>query len=629
MLKVGEEEMLRNEVFSSKEEIIKQLSRAVPSLVNDGIVDIDKLRLLLDQDAEVSKETFGLSWIGKNEAIKSINKKSKGILRLDTNKSTSNNGKNLIIEGDNLEVLKLLQKSYHNKIKTIYIDPPYNTGNDFIYEDDFKEGLENYLKFTGQVDEEGNLLSSQVEKSGRKHSNWLNMMYPRLFLARNLLKENGIIFISIDENEQDKLKMLCDEIYGEENFLGKVPILTNPKGRSQDKYLATCHEYLFIYSKTLLNKGALSIKKTPEEIEKDYTQTDEKGKYRLIELRNTHREFGKFNRKNLYYPLYVNEQTGEVSKEIKSAYEPVYPIWDDGFEGCWTWGEEKAASQIDELFSKKVNGKNKIYRKSYANEETSKQLKSIWTDKEFHTEKGQATFNKLFDMKDKLFQSPKSVELIKQIINMSGASKDDIVLDFFAGSGTTAHAVMKLNKELDNGELRYILVQLPESIEHNEFNTIADVTRERVIRAATDLKSEADFKYYYLDTSNFHEWDDNIKTEQDITRQLELWKEPIKKDRKQEDILYEVLLKAGFTLTAKITKHQNSEGLFFEVEENNQHVFIVLEKEISNDFFKNVYDVAASVATQVCFLDESFETDDQKKNIQLQWEDRGITFRSI
>ncbi|WP_146547603.1 site-specific DNA-methyltransferase [Rummeliibacillus suwonensis] len=449
---------------------IQKLKELFPEALTEGKIDFDLLRTILGDEVEDNNERYSFTWNGKKKAILGAQKPSKGTLRPDKEKSKNfDMTENLYIEGDNLEVLKLLQKSYNNKIKMIYIDPPYNTGNDFVYKDDFKKSIDIYLEQTGQVDRERNRLSTNTENNGRFHTDWLNMMYPRLKLARNLLDDLGVIFISIDENEVNNLKKMCDEIFGEINFIAQITTLCNPKGRSQDKYFATNHEYILIYSKSILEKGYFSIDKDTSQILNEYPQKDELGnRYRLLELRNTHREFGKHNRKNLYYPIFVDPLTGAISIEEVSHFIGVFPNWEDGFEGCWTWDKNKAKLDKHLLVAKKVKGKWKIYRKSYAHGAT-KMLKTIFNEKEFYTEKGQNNFSQLFETKHKIFQSPKSVDLIKTLI-MTTVSKKDTIMDFFSGSATTAHATMQLNAE-DGGKRKGSLSNLVSfKYSNNRFN---------------------------------------------------------------------------------------------------------------------------------------------------------------
>ena len=510
-------------------------------------------------------ERYAFTWPGKADAIRQAQTSSTATLRPDEESSVNwDTTENLYIEGDNLEVLKLLQRGYHGKVKMIYIDPPYNTGHDFVYKDSFQDSIENYKEQAGLSRQ------SNADTSGRYHSDWLSMMYPRLRLARELLRHDGIICISIDENEDSNLQKVCNEVFGEVNFIAKIPTLCNPKGRSQDKYVATCHEYLLIYSKSELPSGSVSISKTKDDLEKDYPLFDENKKlyYRELELRNTHREFGKFNRPNLYYPFYV-DGNGRVYLSKANNTVEVYPDWEDGFQGCWTWSRKKSAEESDYLSAKKVNGNWKIYRKSYAGEDGNlplKQVKSIWIDKLFHTEKGQQAFNELFSTKNKIFQSPKSPYFIMQCIMMA-QEKDCIVLDFFSGSATTAEAVLKLNRN-DGGDRKFVLIQLPEALDSDSpaaqmsFNTICQIGEERIRRAGRKIKAEIEeenkqlklaeepkpipdigFRVLKLDSSNF-----------DRVEGGALVDNLIKPGRTNDDVIFEMMLKWGLELSLPMEK---------------------------------------------------------------------------
>jgi adenine-specific DNA-methyltransferase len=332
-----------------------KLKELFPEVFTEGDkIDFDRLRLTLGESVDVGKERYGMNWPGKADCFKAIQQPSVATLLPVRNESVNfDETENVFIEGDNLEVLKLLQKSYFGKIKMIYIDPPYNTGNDFIYPDDYTESLQTYLQYTGQVDSEGKKFSTNTEADGRFHSKWLNMMYPRLFLARNLLREDGVIFISVDDAEADNLRKLCNEVFGEENFLAQLVVLTNPKGRVMDRHFSRTHDYVLAYSRMFL-ETELSLPKSDEEVEEDYPEADEGGKFRTLELRNTHKQFGRFNRPRLWFPLYINGSSGEISADKRSGMIEVWPGWEDGFEGCWTWGREKCGQD-----SKLLGGVNK------------------------------------------------------------------------------------------------------------------------------------------------------------------------------------------------------------------------------------------------------------------------------
>ncbi|BBL23437.1 hypothetical protein CT3_08920 [Comamonas terrigena NBRC 13299] len=344
----------------------------------------------------------------------------------------------LLIKGNNLLSLHTLVKNYEGKVRLIYIDPPYNTNNDsFQYNDSFS------------------------------HSTWLTFMRSRLEVAKKLLAPNGVIAMSIDQNEAFYLKVLGDEVFGRANFISAVTVQNNPKGRVMDRHFATSHEYILFYSKARLAEE-LSVRKTAEQLKKDYTEQDEDGSFRTLELRNTHREFGKHNRENLFYPIYVNPADSTVSLEKSKEYHiKVEPIWDDGFEGCWTWGTTKVELEGDLLLGRQVKGQWKIYRKSYATsddgEAVSRKLKTIWLAKEFHTEKGQKAVDQLVGKGR--FRSPKPVEMIKTIVDLATKQdSNDIVMDFFAGSGTTGQAVLELNAA-DSGNRVCILCEQLDYIE--------------------------------------------------------------------------------------------------------------------------------------------------------------------
>lgn len=631
---------IQAESLNLTEHHIEQLKQLFPNVFTEGRIDFDALKAELGEVVETESERYQFTWAGKEQAKRIATTPSLGTLRPAPDESVNwDTTENLYIEGDNLEVLKLLQKSYFGKVKMIYIDPPYNTGKDFVYKDDFKDNLANYQRLTGQKDEEGNPLTTNSESAGRYHSNWLNMMYPRLKLARNLLRDDGVIFISIDDNEVHNLRKICDEIFGEGNFVAQVTVLNNPKGRALDKYMGTCHEYLFAYSKTPLPAGAVSINKTKDEIAKDYPLSDSEGNYRELELRNTHREFGKHNRPNLHYPFHVNA-SGEVSLQSFNNSFEVWPNWDDGFKGCWTWGKEKAERDLNLIVAKEVNGRWKIYRKSYANENSDipkKQLKTIFSDKKYHTEKGQQAFNNLFDTKSKIFQSPKSIQLIDDVLNMSNLKKQEIILDFFSGSATTAHAVMQLNAE-DQGNRKFILVQIPEPTPENSearkagYATIAEIGKERIRRAANKIKQEhpdtqADlgFKVLKLDTSNIKKWNPNLDTlETDLLDAVD----NILPDRTAEDLLYEVLIKYGLPLTLPIEKIDiNTNGKIYQAWSVAHNSLVAcFDENITLDTVQAIANLSTpeNPVLRVVFRDISFTDDITKTNAIQRLKQAGI-----
>lgn len=588
-------------------------------------VNFELLKQMLSPNVIDGDEAYEFTWVGKKASIVEANKPIRKTLRPCPEESKDwDTTENLYIEGDNLEVLKLLQESYLGKVKMIYIDPPYNTGNDFIYADDFMRSQEEENEQMGMYDEDENRLFKNTDTNGRFHSDWCSMIYSRLLLARNLLTEDGVIFISIDENEIINLRKICNEVFGSEQFIAQITLLCNPKGRSQDKYIANCHEYLLIYSKAVLPAGSVSIPKTKEDIEKDYPLFDESGKpYRELELRNTHRDFGRFNRQNLWYPLYV-QADGSVCLEPLPNTEAVYPVWDDGFEGCWTWGKEKATKEMHLLIGKRTSGKMKIYRKAYAYDEDSvplKQVKSIWNDNAFFTEKGQNVANRLFGAKAKLFQSPKSVALIRQCTLMA-QEKEAIILDFFSGSATTAHAVMQLNAE-DGGHRKFIMVQLPEKCDEASeaykagYKNICEIGKERIRRAGDKIKSESPmttqdldigFRVLKLDDSNMK---DVYYTPDDYDQGMLAGLESnIKDDRTNLDLLFGCLIDWGLPLSLPYTSEQ-IEGCTVHTY-NEGDLIACFDENIPERVVK---EIAKRKPLRAVFRDDGFASSPEKINV--------------
>lgn len=626
------------------QEDINRLKKIFPEVLTDGEkIDFDKLKDLLTEEIDDSPERYNFTWNGKRQAIKQANTPTTGTLLPKKEKSKDwDTTQNLYIEGDNLEVLKLLQKSYAGKVKVIYIDPPYNTGHDFVYKDDFKDSIDNYLEQTGQVDDEGNKLTTNTESNGRFHTDWLNMMYPRLRLAKNLLSPSGIISISIDENEIDNLKKIMNEIFGEKNLVGHITVVNNPRGRSQDKYIATSSEFLLLYSKTQLPAGSVSVDKDNDDIEKDYPEEDTFGKFRLLELRNTHRDFGKFNRPNLYYPFFVSHDGNVSLKRNSDSDIPVYPDWNDGFEGCWTWSYKKSQGNINNVVAKLISGNWKIYRKSYA-EKAKKQLKSVWNDKTFYTDKGQSIVSNLLGTKEKVFQSPKSLDFIRQIIKMSGHVKDEIVLDFFSGSATTAHAVMQQNA--DDGENRkFIMVQLPEKTEEDSsaykdgYKTIPEIAEERIRRAGDKILNEnpdssidVGFKVFELAKTNMQQWDSNPEK---FDEQLDAYEvmegNNFVSGRTSEDVVYELLLKQGLELTDPIEKKTIDKADVYVIDHGA--LYIILGTGFNDNLANFIVQDNSAFSKElitVIFQDVGFEDDSDKLNVLETLKNSGVKDENI
>lgn len=610
---------------------LDELQKVVPEAFADGKINWGTLRAALAQHLEdegEGAEHFGLNWPGKRKARKLVFTPSQGTLNPTPGEGVEEqHSANIYLEGENAEVLKLLQKSYAGRAKMIYIDPPYNTGNDFVYDDDFSTSLGTYLKSSGQADEDGSRLSTNTRSDGRFHSKWLSMVYPRLVLARNLLRDDGVIFISIDDNELHHLRQLVDEIFGEENFIAQLVILTNPKGRVMDLHFSRTHDYVLVYSKTPL-ENELSLPKSNDEVEEDYPERDADGKFRALELRNTHRNFGKFNRPNLWYPLYVDTKSGAVSIDKAPKLVEVYPRWDDGFEGCWTWGVEKARESNRLLIAREVAGRWKIFRKAYSHGADGavarKKLKTILIDNAFYTERGQADLEDL--LPGRLFQAPKPVALIQTLVKLA-TSGEDLVIDFFSGSATSAQAVLQQNAD-DGGNRSFILIQTPEetpadsSARKHGFATIAELGKERIRRAIKKIAKASGkklgFRVFKLGPSNFRGWQDyaggDIKELEDL---FNGHKDPLRENWKKRDLVIEILLHEGIPLTAPVRKEQAvKKNEVLVVDSNGRRIFLCLDEKLYVDSLEAM--TPGESDTLICL--DSALTDEQK----LRLADKGL-----
>ena len=581
----------------------KQLKAIFPEVFTEDNIDFAKLKATLGNIIDDRPERYSFTWAGKREAIQMLQTPSKATLKPDKNESVDfDNTQNLFIEGDNLEVLKLLRKSYSGQVKMIYIDPPYNTGNDFIYPDNYTDPLDNYLELTGQKDSEGNLQTSNPETSGRYHSAWLSMMYPRLFLARQLLRDDGVIFVSIDDHEVHNLRLLMNEIFGEENFFCQVIIRANSRGQTY-KQIAKTHEYILIYTKNI-DTELFGLEKTGDQ--DDLNFQDNLGRFNIRELRNRNPQFGKHNRPNLFYPIYVNTETvdqdGFYSVSLSQSTEysvQVEPFNSAGNPSCWRWGKTKVDQNIDHnslnsnlIAKRKQDGSYSIYEKY---RKTTYSPKSIWDDNSFLNETGTIEIRNLG--LEGVFDFPKALNLIKQSINLS-CEDNDIILDFFAGSSTTGQAVLELNHE-DGGNRKFILVQLPQKTNNLQFPTIADISKERIRRSIQKIKDSENgklplqnretpedlgFKVLKLSKSNYRqsaELPSDTDTEAYI-EQLELFNDPLVDGWKPENVIYEVMLKQGYSLTSHIEPVTEIESAtIYKVtdEDKRQHFYISLDNQ--------------------------------------------------
>lgn len=545
-------------------ENIEKLKELFPNCVTEGKIDFDMLQMILGGEIDTAREKYQFTWNGKNAAIKLAQTPSSSTLRPCKEKSKNwDTTQNLYIEGDNLEVLKQLQKTYFGKIKMIYIDPPYNTGNDFVYKDNFKETINNYIDQTKQKNK------SNPDTSGRFHTDWLNMMYPRLLLARNLLTDDGVIFISIDQNEESNLTAICNEVFGERNYVAKFAVQVNPRGRNLDRYIAKTYESILIYVKDYENGNCINPIAKDERMLSEYNREDSLGKYRPIGLRNRNQSFNPQTRPGLYYPLYVSERDGSVSIESDNEHTvEVWPMASDNVPTCWTWGKTKVKEENHLLFGEKTSNGWRIFRKDYLNNGTSGRTlaKSLQLDAEFNNDWGKKRIKELFG--DNVMSFPKSTYLMSRLIEL-GSNSNSMILDFFSGSATTADAVMQANS-IDNGKRQFIMVQLPELCDENSeaskagFNTICEIGEQRICKAGESIKKEWEeanrseglfvdeakefpvdigFKVFKLDSTNINPWDNEQVIDDDNL--FDTMADVFKSDRSKEDILYEIMLKYG------------------------------------------------------------------------------------
>jgi len=590
-------------------------------------VDFDLLRQELSGSiVEGPQERYHLDWPGKRKAMLAANAPIAKALRPCREESVDfDTTKNLFIEGDNLDALKLLQETYLGKVKMIYIDPPYNTGNDFIYNDDFAETSEAYLSRSNQKDEAGNRLVANPDSNGRFHSDWLSMMYPRLKIARNLLADDGVIFISCDDNESYNIITVCSEIFGRENFIAQICIKVNPRGRHLDRFIAKTHESMLIFTKNKINTNSLSGLNKEGRMLDEYDHEDEKGKFRLLGLRNRNQSFNPTTRPNLYYQIFVNPITKKISLEGNNIFTvSVYPDAPDGTKTCWTWGKDKVAQEKDLLCAEQSEDGWRIFRKDYLLAEdglVAKTLaKSIWDDKSFANDYGRASIKKLFSIP--IMSFPKSPDLIKHILKI-GTKNNSIILDFFAGSSTTAHAVMQLNAE-DGGNRQFIMVQLPEACDTQSeaakagYSTIAEISKERIRRAGKKIlegdchegwNRDVGFRVLKVDTSNMAD----VFYTPDALQQnlLDLSTDNIKPGRTPEDLLFQVLLDWGVELTLPIRKESIQGKTVFFVDDNA--LVACFDRGIDEAL---VRELAACAPLRVVFRDNGFVSDAVKINVE-------------
>lgn len=672
---------MNGESLNILQDRLEKLKSDFPEIFTEGKIDIEKFKATFTDDINFNNERYVLNWAGKSDAFKVLQIPTTATLKPQPEESVNfDTTENIFIEGENLEVLKVLQKSYYGKVKCIIIDPPYNTGNDsFIYPDSFKENKEEYQKRIGEKDEEGYLMKEGMlrknsKDSGHYHSNWLSMMYPRLFLAKNLLREDGVIFVHIDDNEVHNLRMIMNEIFGEENFIECIN--WNKRVPKNDKGIGSIHEYILVFVKDsslkhefLMGKegieeieellSKLKKKKTPipeaeNEVRKLYNK---KGYDRGITLYNSldsdYRLWGKINMSwpnaNTFGPRYEvkhpktgkavkipdrgwrwkEESFNEAAKIVEGKYQSIVELHDGSFVCGRIWFDKDENTQPSSI--------------NYLDELDKLLLRSIISLKS----DGGIEVEKLFEGKS-YFSYPKPTSLTKLLLNSIETKQDDIILDFFAGSGTTAHAVLELNKE-DGGTRKFILVQLPEPCDENSeaykagYKTIADISRERIRRVIKKIEAEQaeerkkkseqfdfgdkeeknfelGFKSFKLSPSNFKIWRGSEINEENIVQQLDAFTNPVREGSEKDNMLYELMLKAGYLLTDKVEKIEN----FYSI--NNGELLIAIESINQATVDKLI----ALQPKKVISLDILFKDNDQlKTNTVLQMKDAGIDFKTI
>ena len=593
---------------------IEKLKELFPNVVTENKIDFDMLRLVLGDEIDDSKEKYQFTWHGKSEAIKLAQSPSSATLRPDKESSKNwDTTKNLYIEGDNLEVLKQLQKTYYGKIKMIYIDPPYNTGKDFIYKDNYKDSIKNYLEQTNQENQ------SNPDSSGSYHSNWLNMMYPRLLIARNLLSNNGAIFISMDDDEIENLKKICNDIFGESNFVETFIWKKLYGGKNDSQWFSHYHDYILVYAK---NKSSWFPNLLPRSDKQNdrykNPDNDPRGSW-------TSADFSQFGpTPNCVYEIVTPNGTVYTPKEGKrwiTTKDSYLKLRDEG--RLWFGSDGGNMPRIKRYLSEVKQGVNQSSFLDYTevghSDEANKEVKEL--------------------LQGKYFDYPKPVRLLKRLSYL-GSSKDDIILDFFSGSATTAHAVMKLNAE-DGGNRKFIMVQLPEVCNEKSdaykagYSNICEIGKERIRRAGEQIKAEWDnehpqdtllstdekfstdigFKVFKLDSTNIKPWDnENELDEKNIFDYGDVFKE----DRSKEDILYEIMLKYGVFDMPTSEVVINGKTMY---RVGKRYMIVCLEDEITSD---DVRAIAELRPKTVVFKEAGFKNDNDKINAEYNLEKAGV-----
>jgi adenine-specific DNA-methyltransferase len=615
---------------------VEKIAELFPGVVTESVdsdgdpakvVNFSLLRQeLSDHVVEGPQERYQLDWPGKRAAAFAANAPIAKTLRPVRKESVDfDTTQNLFIEGDNLEALKLLQESYLGKVKLIYIDPPYNTGNDFIYSDDFAKTTDEYLTKTGQVDEEGNRLVANPESNGRFHSDWLSMMYPRLKLARNLLRQDGVFCASIDGNEVHNLRKLGDEVFGAQNFVGDVIVVANPRGRQSDSYIAEVHDSLLVWARDKSHAVIGGRPLEPEQRKEFYLYDELFGHYRLLGLRQRGSESRRSDRPDMYFPVFVSPDGSTLSLNRVDGWHEVLPRKSDGTGGRWMWGREKCARDLSLLVARWIDRRSEydIFVKDFLVKEgveRKRKFMSMWDAKDFNNQNGTQEVKALLGGAYMSF--PKPVALMREIC-LLGAPDGGIVMDFFAGSASMADAVMRVGAE-DRNRRPFIMVQLGEALDSRSdaaeagYSTIADLSRERIRRAAARTAIDAGlgaerldlgFRALRVDSTNFT---GVLRTPDGLEQdELALHTESVKPDRTSEDLLFQVLLDWGLELTMPVAAELIDGHEVYVVEDDA--LFACFDTDVTPGLVRAI---AMRQPLRAVFRDSGFASDDTRINAE-------------
>ena len=615
------------------------------------VINFGKLRALLGDNAvEDAPEVYDFTWVGKRAALREAMAPCRKTLRPCPEESVDwDTTKNLYIEGDNLEVLKLLQNSYMGKVKMIYIDPPYNTGSNLIYRNNFYQSEEDYLDNLGIFDENHNRLFTNTKSNGRFHSDWCSMIYSRLLISRSLLSNDGIIVLTIDDSEIENVTSIMNELYGEDNHLATVVIKNNPSGRSTVKGFSINHEYALFYSKSDL--AILGRMKHSDDQVSRYKENDNNGAFEWENFRKNGTDSDRSDRPKQYYPIVINKTNHrlripeidwndqrkeyDILEEIPLSESIIYPKTIDGIEKVWKYGVERTRSIINEILVKEQKGKYELYRKKYLNDDGS--LPRTWWDKPDYSarDNGTRTLTNIFGPV-KLFDFPKAPEAVKDSLIAGNVQKGDLVLDFFSGSATTAHAVMQLNAE-DGGNRKFIMVQLPEETANDSeaykagYKNICEIGKERIRRAGKKIKEEhpeakdldVGFRVFKCDESNYKEV--ALAPKDYDQGQLELLVDNIKKGRSDLDLLFDCMLRWGVTLDLPMSKTEVDGCTIHNV--NDGGLVACFDGKVTE---RVIEAIAEMYPAKVVFRDSSFEEAAQKMNLfemfkqKCNWTDQEV-----